>query len=323
VLTLEDTVGIQMSAKPLHDAIPLLEKDKVDIVILKINSGGGLLLEIQRISDVVHNEYKKKFRTVAWIESAISAAAMSSHCLEEIYFMPQGNYGACTGWSGALNAVKGRQLEEVLVMMERISARGGHPKEIMRAMQIGGDPAVIQELQIAAPSGELSADIDVNGNVTWYQNLAGKYVLNPKGGVKILTFNAEEAEKFKFSRGTAKDIDELARAMGYQEIEWVGTKKPGYAYPICAAEETQIKWRKDITDAEQNFGRLMENYQRSLQTAQGTPPEDRGPWISKAKAALNDLRQIAKRFPNFQLLQGLEREWFDQQEEIIKRLTRR
>ena len=51
------------------------------------------------MSDVIHEQYKKKFRTVAWIDSAISAAAMTAHCLEEIYFTPQGNYGAARGGS--------------------------------------------------------------------------------------------------------------------------------------------------------------------------------------------------------------------------------
>jgi membrane-bound ClpP family serine protease len=112
VISLEGTVGIQMTAKTLRDILPALERelgtDGTGIVVFKINSGGGLLLEIQRLSDVIQEEYKPRFRTVAWIESAISAAAMTSHAIEEIYFMPRGNYGACTGWSGQLTAVSGR-----------------------------------------------------------------------------------------------------------------------------------------------------------------------------------------------------------------------
>ena len=92
VISLEGTVGIQMTAKTLHDLIPELERELGDdgsgIVVFKVNSGGGLLLEIQKISDVIHNEYKKHFRTVAWIESAISAAALRSHCIVEYYLPP-------------------------------------------------------------------------------------------------------------------------------------------------------------------------------------------------------------------------------------------
>lgn len=324
ILTLEGTVGVQMSAKPLDDAIEDLKKEGVTDVILKVNSGGGLLLEIQRISDVLHQKYKKDFRTVAWIESAISAAAMSSHCLEEIYFMPNGNYGACTGWSGALTAVKGRGLENVLLMMEKISARGNHPKEIMRAMQISSDDSELSSLQIAGPSGALSASIDSNGDVHWFQDAkAGDYVLNPKGEIKILTFNAQEAERFKFSKGTAATKEQLARLMGYNEVEWVGKEKPGYLWPISRAEERQIQWRKDVSDAENRFQEYVVKYQLAVQNAQSSQDKQgRAAFINRARQALETLKQIARKHPNFKLLQGLTDEWFDEQEEILRRLMR-
>lgn len=324
ILTMEEMVGIQMAAKPLKDAIPLLEKDGVNVVVLKVKSGGGMLLEIQRISDVIHNEYKQKFRTVAWIESAISAAAMSSHCLEEIYFMPNGNYGACTGWSGQLVAVKGRELEGILLMMEKISARGNHPKEIMRAMQISGRDEVLSELQIEPPSGKLSADIDpVTGKVTWYQDHSGKFILNPVANIDILTFNAPDAEKFKFSRGTAATKEELAKQMGYQEIEWVGKPKNGYSWPISDAEEMQLKWRADITEAQARLNEYFQKYGMAVQTAQSMQNKtDRAAWVAKARGHLDFLRQLAKRFPNIGLMVGINDEWFKEQEEMLRRLLK-
>ncbi|MFO0835509.1 MAG: hypothetical protein U0638_11100 [Phycisphaerales bacterium] len=324
ILTMEEMVGIQMAAKPLHDAIPLLEKDGVNVVVLKVKSGGGMLLEIQRISDVIHNEYKQKFRTVAWIESAISAAAMSSHCLEEIYFMPNGNYGACTGWSGQLVAVKGRELEGILLSMEKISARGNHPKEIMRAMQISGRDEVLTELQIEPPSGKLSADIDpVTGKVTWYQDHSGKYILNPIANIDILTFNAPDAEKFKFSRGTAATKEELAKQMGYQEIEWVGKPKNGYSWPISDAEEMQLKWRADITEAQARLNEYFQKYGMAVQTAQSMQNKtDRAAWVAKARGHLDFLRQLAKRFPNIGLMVGINDEWFKDQEEMLRQLLK-
>lgn len=324
ILTMEEMVGVQMAAKPLKDAIPLLEKDGVNVVVLKVKSGGGMLLEIQRISDVIHNEYKQKFRTVAWIESAISAAAMSSHCLEEIYFMPNGNYGACTGWSGQLVAVKGRELERILLDMEKISARGNHPKEIMRAMQISGRDEVLSELQIEPPSGKLSADIDpVTGKVTWYQDHSGKYILNPVADIDILTFNAPDAEKFKFSRGTAATKEELAKMMGYQEIDWVGKPKKGYAWPVSDAEEMQIKWRTDITEAQARLNEYFQKYGMAVQTAQSMQNRtDRAAWVAKARGHLDFLRQLVKRFPNVGLMVGVNDEWFTQQEELLRQLLK-
>lgn len=306
ILTLEGMVGMQMAAKSLLDAIPELEKelgkDGNGVVVLKINSGGGFLLEIQRLSDIIHNEYKPRFRTVAWIESAISAAAMTAHCVEEIYFMPEGNYGACTGWSGALTAIKDRDLEQVLYMMEKISARGNYDTDIMRAMQI---------------MTPLSCTIDENGDVEWYGDNAGQNLVNPKD--RILTFNSHDAEKFRFSKGTAANIRELTALLGYEELDWVGVKKPGIDWPVSKAEEMQLKWRADTSEAEARFDEFFATYGLSIASARATANmQDRGGFVAKARRSLDHIRQIVRKHPNFGLLRGLTPEWFEEQEEMLR-----
>ena len=307
-----DMVGIYMTAKALQDAIPMLEKDGVTDVVFHINSGGGLLLEIQRLSDVINDEYKPRFRCVAWIESAISAAAMTAHCLEEIYFKPEGNYGACTGWSGALVAVKGRQLEEVLYMMEKISAKGNHAPEIMRSMQI---------------LEPLSCTINERtGEVRWYQNTEGEIVVND--GAHILTFDAPLAEKTKFSRGTAENLDELALAMGYQEVVWVGEDRPGLLWPISTAEDHQMQFRAKTAEDERRTREYFTTYQSAVAIAQGTQErEDRAKFVNKARQALTSIDRMIKNNPNFALLvMGMlpeqYDEWYDEQQQLLRDLMK-
>ncbi len=326
----KDMVGLFMTAESIRRAIPMLEADGVNIVVFQINSGGGALLEIQRLSDVIHNEFKPKFRTVAWIQSAISAAAMTAHCIEEIYFMPEGNYGACTGWSGSLNAVKGRGLQEVLHMMELISARGGYSKEIMRAMQISSDEAELQTLGISPPSGALSATITSNGDVIWYQDAtSGEHVLNPKGGVRVLTLNAEEAAKFKFSRGTARNIQELSVLMGIPELEWVGERVQGVAWPVSKGERMQMDFRKKTFDDQNRINQYWITYQQAVQAAQSTQDKnERGLFVSRARKALNQIKSMVKNNPNFKLFVfGMSdeqfEEWMQEQEDTLRKLMAR
>jgi hypothetical protein len=307
----KDMVGLFITAKALHDAIPLLEQEGVTDVVLRVNSGGGALSEIQKLSDVIQNEYKPKFRVVAWIQSAISAAAMTSHCVEDIYMMKEGNYGACTGWRGQGEAVKGRQLEEVLYMMEKISARGKHDPKIMRSMQIM-DP--------------LSCTIDENGEVHWYQNLDGQYVVNPKE--RILCFNAEEAMKYKFASGIADDIDTLAHEMGYTEYEFVGKQVPGVPYPVCRAEDLQRQFRVQTGEDQKRIQEYVTEYRTSISMAQGTPPADRGKFVAKARQALDKIKRMVKNNPNFKLFVfGMTdeqfRDWLDQQEDLLRELTKK
>ncbi|RMH12541.1 MAG: hypothetical protein D6695_06315 [Planctomycetota bacterium] len=316
VISLEGTVGIQMAAKTLKDIIPILEKeigdDGTGIVVFRIDSGGGLLLEIQKLSDVIHEEYKPRFRTVAWIDSAISAAAMTAHCIEEIYFLPDGNYGACTGWFGALQAVSGRGLEEVLYMMEKISARGGYDPQIMRAMQIN-EP--------------LSCTIDERtGEVTWYQTEEGEYLVN--SGDKILTFTAPQAEKFKFSKGTAANLDELTRLLGYQEIDWVGELRPGFTYPICKAEDVMLKYRERVTNDEERTREYFANYGQARAAAESAQGDLRPRFVGIARKHLRRIEAMVRNNPNFALLmwnmeiEQWEKDWLEPEEEYLANLLK-
>lgn len=306
VITLEGMVGMQFAAKPLEDAIPWLEANEVDIVVLKINSGGGYLLEIPKMHEVLVDKYKKKFRTVAWIESAISAAAMSSHVLEEIYFMTDGNYGACTGWSGALEAVEGYGLEKVLYMMEQASAEGKKDFKIMRSMQID-EP--------------LSYNRDSNGNITWYNTEEGEVVVNSTG--KILTFDAVQAANCKFSKGIADNLQELERLLGVAEIEWMGKPTPGEIFPISGPEADMRTWRDSVTDAEQRLGEYMTKYNLAVQNAAASPDLDqRGAFVGLARRHLAVIKRAVREHPNIGMLNGLTDEWFREQEKMLRDLMR-
>lgn len=317
----KDFVGGYMTAKAIRDCIPHLEQEKIDVVVLLVNSGGGALLEIPRLSDVIEYELKSKFRVVAWIRWAISAAAMTAHAVEEIYFMPEAAYGACTGWSGDLQAMKGREFLEVVFDFERISARGGHHPFIMKAMQ--GNANAQEE------SFPLSCDINpVTGEVSWYQNDQGQHLVNPPG--KVLTFDSEQAAKYKFSKGTAATIEELTRLMGYQELEWVGKRKQGFIYPICRAEETMMAYRDKVYQDERSTNEYFINYQTYIQLAQGTQDRNNRGWlVGQARNVLNSIKSMVKNNPNFALFVfGIPTEaewkyWVQDQERLLADLMRR
>ena len=308
VITAEGLVGMQMAAKPLHEAVQLLKDEGVDLVVFKVNSGGGYLIEIQQISDVLENEFKPNFRTIAWIDSAISAAAMSTLTLDNIYFMPRGNFGAATGWSGQLVAVKGRALEDVFYKMEKISRRGHHPKEIILAMQ---------------HNRPLSYDIDeATGEAKFYQNLSGEHILND--GTDILTFNSQSALACGFSAGTAGTLEELTALLepSIGEIEWVGEKVSGVPYPVCKAEQHQLDWRKEVDYQEKRFQEVRAKYMMEISNAQSVDVASRGGFLRRAEGYLARIKQMVKINPNFGLFQA-PKEWILQQEELIRNLRRR
>jgi membrane-bound ClpP family serine protease len=287
VLSLEGTVGIQFAVEPIRRAIPMLEEMGVEILVLRINSGGGLLLEMLKLSDFVHEELKPKFRTVAWIRSAISAAAMTAHNCEEIYFYPEGNYGAATGWSGALEAMQGEGLMETREFMEMVSSRGGHDPRIMWSMQWD--------------SG-LSANVDpMTGEISFYEGDEGDHIICPVG--QVLAWTSARAERWGLSKGTAKNLDELATAMNLSEVEWVGEWRTGFPYPISEAEDMMLEYRERVTRDEASFNRYLAIYNMAIGRAQGSQNDQtRAAFVGKARGELRKLYSMGLNNPNFILL---------------------
>lgn len=298
----DSTVGIQVGAQAFKDAIPLLEKDGVTDVIVRINSGGGLALEVPVFHEVFEEEYKPRFRTVGWVESAISAAAMGPYVLEEFYFMPQGNLGACTAFSGALEAAKDLQLEVFLSWMEEASRLGKRDPAIMRAMQI-------QE--------PLSATIDpVTGEVTWFQDTSGKHLVNPP--TQVLTLNSEQAVRFKFAQAIAATPEQVVEAMGISEYEWAGKR----------AAELIDAFMYDAHRTQTKLGETLEKYGIAVQAAESLNGDEnrarRGAEVGRALRFLRELKRMLGVNPNFALLYGerLSPEWFEVQEEHLRDLMR-
>ncbi len=291
-----NTVGLEISVKAFADVVPKLEKAKVDVVVIRVNSGGGLGLEVPKFQELFEKVYKPKFRTVAWIESAISAAAMSPYVIEEIYFLPEGNLGACTGWYGNLQNVEGVDLEEMLIMMEHASALGKRDPKIMRSMQI-------QE--------PLSCNIDpVTGEVTWFQDTSGQYLVNQPH--TILTFNAKDALRYKFAAGIAATKEELAKAMGLNEVEWVAQDATDY---VDQNMRECDKSEKTFQNAYEKFA-IAYNLAAQIQDCKA-----RGSQIAIARRYLSEMRRLTNVNPNFGLMRGVDEDWFRQRDEELRKLA--
>ena len=287
-------VGLEVNAAAFKRALPLLEKAKAEIVVIRINSGGGASAEMPKFHELFEGEYKNKFRTVCWVESAISCAAMSPWVLEEFYFMSKGNMGACTEFSGRLNASTGMRLEMVLASMEKASIKGKKDPRIMRAMEI-------QE--------PLSVDVDENGEVHWRQDELGQFLLNRKE--EVFTINAQDAVKFKFAKGIADTREQLAKAMGLQEVEWV------------AQDATDLidKNMRDVDSSYKRFNAVIQKYEAAAALAdQIDDKQRRGIMLADAKRYLAEIKQMLGLNPNFAGFIGLPDGWVPTQEERLKKI---
>lgn len=301
-VTLEEQVGPFFNKDAIERSIEILndlpENEKPEIVVFEIDSGGGALYELMQIVPYIQEEVKPNYRTVAWIRSAISAAAMTSWVIEEIYMMGEGNIGACTGYmqqGGKTVAMDGEGLEQILAWMETVSVWGQHDPYIMRAMQV---------------YATLSATKNEDGTITWFLDDSGENLISPKQ--EILTFNSIDAVKWGVAQGIADSKDELAKQLGCHE--WVET---GHK-----ADEYQQEFRENVGRAQVKIQEHWNKLNIAVQFAEGAPNKrERDRNIGEARRHLKTMKTWVTRAPSLEVYMNLTPEFFRNMERQLKDLA--
>lgn len=231
VLPLEGMVGLEFRVDEIEAIAKEADKyGQGQIIVLQIKSGGGMVTEMEKISKSLR-EIRKRHRVVAWLQEAISAAcATAIHC-DEIYFMTEGTAGSMTMFAGGVS-VKDRELANWLEVAGDMMEQGGRSPYIAHAM--------IEDQH------ECSYDKDpVTGEVTFYPDTSGEFILSRKG--ENLTFNSTNAEHCGFSDGTADTTDELAELLDLTEWNEISD----------AGREMHRDWMDMVEKANEEIPKLL------------------------------------------------------------------
>ena len=176
------------------------------IIVLHIKSGGGLVLEGDRIHEAL-KDLRKRHRVVAWVKEAISAAAYTAlHC-NEIYFMKNGAMGSIVMYSGQ-TAISGATLEAWIQQLAEVAELGDR------------SPIPAECMVTRTKMASYDKDPDT-GKVTWYADMRGEYDISDANNV--LTLNADNAYHSKYIDGIADNKEDLAIEMGLPGWKEIGT----------------------------------------------------------------------------------------------------
>jgi len=215
VIPLHGAVGETFRVEQLKQAIDAARPYNPDVIILDIDSPGGLLSEIYLLRDYLR-EVREEFRIVAWVKSAISAAAMTAFNCREMYFRKEGHIGAATAFSPATGkALEGYALLQWLDAARDIFEQTEYSPHIAQAM-VKHDYYLTADREVL-PSGEI--------RITWYEDDSGEFQLSRPNENLVLT--ASEALKFGVSLGTADNNAEMAEVLnldGWVEVSDDGRK---------------------------------------------------------------------------------------------------
>ena len=259
------------------------------IIVLDIDSPGGLVFEIFKIVRTIE-DVKKRHRVVVWVREAISAAAVTSMQCEEIYFRSMGALGAAMMIQGADSAY-GEGLDK---FRDEIGAK----------VEMNGRQRMIFEAMVLAGAVLTYTKDPVTGKVEWHDavtGLPGEVVLSDDKD--NLAFNASNALDSGFSKGTADTKEELAKLLGLPE--WYEVSDFG----VKLATNFQKTFEECEKDLQLQTGRLsiqrgspreqlitqIEVYEKALKWAKRCPPCVAGAFNSlEIEPVIEDLQKRLK-----------------------------
>ncbi len=259
------------------------------IIVLIVDSHGGLASVMEDIHGSIV-DLKKRHRVVAWIRTAISAAAAASLACDEIYFTTEGTLGAMTAYAGQ-TALQGEELQTWIRTARQFARNGGRDPVIAEAMIIH--------------RALLSYDVDEEtGDVTWYDTLEGEHVLSTTH--QNLVFTASTATHSGFADGIADREDELAKLLKlpyWHEIDDYG-------------REMAEDWIDTVDTAKKEIPRLIAR--RGYWKSSGSAVERIGALIQIDK----ELIRWINKAPDVTRLMGLSKRPLEREiEELRKQLA--
>lgn len=216
VIPLHGEVGDTILASALEKSLADAALRKPSVVVLDIDSPGGLVEEAQKIIKVIHH-YNKQLRIVALTDKDLSAAAIFSLSVKEIYVKSTSTIGAATSYQPN-NLQLPPKIEEKMQSAWRAVARN--------SAEEGGHDPLLAEAMI---DNDVELHLDSVNGKTVVKEGPGERLLCRKG--KILTLSSHEAVECGLAAGDADDVNELGSELkmpGWTECKGLGTLLADY-----------------------------------------------------------------------------------------------
>lgn len=208
MLPIVGEIGVEVKAEFLKKALALA-RSRSHILVLYIDSSGGSVAETEKIVSVLSKV--KDVRTMAYVRSAMSAAAVVAMACQDICMDPEATIGGAVPYTvGPAGTPKdvGEKFKSAMRAQCRIAAElGGHSPLIMEGMV---DPAIA--LVVKTVNGTPQVALGSGGTVL-------------KASGKVLTLTAKEAVACGLAKGIVEDPDDACRMLGlqtWQRVKWGG-----------------------------------------------------------------------------------------------------
>lgn len=284
VVPLHGVVGQQVTADLLEACLADAVLREPTVVVLEINSPGGLIQEVPRLAEVI-GRYRDRLRLVVFVREAMSAAAITALGVEEILVHPNARFGAATAWRVGPKGTP-TEIEEKFQSAWRATARS--------MAEMGRHEPLLAEAMIDANVQLHVRQEDGKPVVVKGQAPQNTRELTGKG--KLLTLTAGEAVACGLADAQAKNYADLGRQLGLPDWK----RHDALAQPLA-------KWHEQtLQRATWELGQLTEEFKTNVNKARAVDPQkgqykvfqnkaftpsSRQRWLSRTRTALTYLRR--------------------------------
>ncbi|MDF1553480.1 MAG: hypothetical protein P1P84_10485 [Deferrisomatales bacterium] len=282
VIPLHGKVGKEIRASVLGRCLAAALAQRPSAVVLEVDSPGGFLSELYQLLNLSltwQREHPEQRVVVLVREQAMSAAAVLSTSVPEIYLLP----GSAIGAAMAIHIDRNK----VTAVQEKFSS--AYRGKARAAAEAGGHDPLLVEAMID-PDLEVSASDGADGAVQLVKGAPPEGGRRLIGEGKLLTLTADEAVAVGLAAGVVNDYAELGGRLGH----------PEWREGSDAARQIVAAWKEEIQGVETDYHYLVETIKDGLsrlRQSSGTDYSAIEGNLWEVRDAVDELEQIAEDYP--------------------------
>ncbi|MCE5326622.1 MAG: ATP-dependent Clp protease proteolytic subunit [Planctomycetaceae bacterium] len=201
VVPIEGAIGMDVSAGLLRKMLTLARNTKTDVVVLEIDSPGGIVEDLFDMLKVLQ-EFRP-MRIVAYVRRAHSCAAILAMSCKEIIVAPTATIGGAVVFTftpqGTPSNISAKFESIVRAECKTFVEAAGHDSKLVEGM-------MQTDCQLTL--------VEKDGRKSVTDQPAGGKVIKKKG--TILTLSASEAVEVGLAKGPADTLDEVRKLLGVE-----------------------------------------------------------------------------------------------------------
>ena len=251
VIPFRGEVGLGITADLLSRSFKIAKAARPDVVIVRVNSPGGSIRELQKMIKVLH-EYDTDLRVVAYVEKAYSAAAVFSMSCKEIIVGDPGTIGGAVVFTVGAYGIPtniGEKWESIIRAEFRTAVkRAGHSEKLLEGMMRTDVELYVVETE--------------EGPKVVEKKEGGAKVVKKFG--RVLTLDAEQAMQVGLAAFRSDELKDAWKDLGFEE-EW-------HAKRNDVVQAIFTKWDEDCETAIKEFKELWDKTKELLDIASAHDP---------------------------------------------------